>query len=111
MTTTIQETINLDSPLVFIKQASWERFEFHTRDELFVEEADVTTDHFALESSLEDGETVQRVFVANSDDYSIHEDVTYHFEERLDALVGLLRTLPNKDHTEFYNEWLKSEEE
>lgn len=109
--TTIHEAIAMNTPVFFIKQDSWERFEFHTKEEILVEEAEFETDHFALELSIEDGQTVPRVFVASSEDYSIHEDVTYHFEERMDSLISLLRSSPCENHTTFYQQWLQNEDE
>lgn len=77
-------------------------FGFTTNKYLYLEEAQSEFDTFRLEVNP-DGSV--EVFVANSEDYSVHEDVTEYFD--VNDILDYVRNVKVNDVTKEYLEWIK----
>lgn len=86
-------------------QNRWIGYEFETKDDVYVEEADSEFSLFRLEKH---GENVC-IMVANWDEYCIHEDVTHLFD--VDSILALCESQENlDDHTEYFLEYCEEED-
>ena len=81
-------------------------YEFTTEEGLYVEEADFETELFRL--FVNNGGTLE-VFVANDEDYDIHEDVTDLFD--VEAIKNVCETANVEDVTGKYNAHYKERKE
>jgi len=104
----MDKIIELETVDAFIRYGNWVRYEFTTKEDVYVEEMGDSTDIFGIEIS-DDGDA--SVLVVGSDSYAVHEDVTHLFD--VDRIIDDCKKVDSNeiDHTEFYVDWLKQEEE
>ena len=81
-----------------VKTNDYTTYEFVTEEDLYIEEADFETELFRL--FINNNGTLE-VFVANSEDYDIHEDVTEQFD--VEAIKNICENADVEDVTEKYN--------
>jgi hypothetical protein len=84
-----------------------EMYEFRTDEEIWIDKADMYCDLFRIEIVKKTGEI--DIFVANNDDYDVHENVTHLFDEQkiVDRCRDEERLL---DYTGYYEIWVEEKE-